>query len=150
MVVLSFRAVAQRLIKEHARISLKSQPHYPTIAKSLSMVCSPLMRRTMGGNIIMTSRRSDCAHFGVGLEVKEMSKEEGVELLLSTARLPVGNFPPLELIYYFALHPNGPYRRSYSNKDNRSTWMPASCPGSSWSLCRCSPHIAREFSRGIS
>lgn len=143
MIILSFRAVAQRLIKEHARISLKSQPHYPTIAKSLGMVgvinenglLSPdakhneciingiklwlsqeenrdwllvfdnvddletlrietFMPSTMAGNIIMTSRRSDCAHFGVGLEVKEMSKEEGVELLLSTARLPAGNFPP--------------------------------------------------------
>lgn len=142
MVIISFRAIAQRLIKEHAKISLKSQPHYPTIAKDLGMVgvvnedglLSPdakhneciingiklwlsqeenrdwllvfdnvddletlrietFMPSTMAGNIIMTSRRSDCAHFGVGLEVKEMTKEEGVKLLLSTARLLAGNFP---------------------------------------------------------
>lgn len=144
-VIIGFRLAAQRLIKEHAKLSLKSQPHYPTIAKSLGMVgvvdeaglLSPdevhsecivdgmklwfgkednrgwilvfdnvddletlniatFIPCTGAGNIIMTSRRSDCAHFGVGLEVKEMSEEEGATLLLNTARLPAspgGKFP---------------------------------------------------------
>lgn len=39
------------------------------------------------GTIIMTSRRPECAGFGVGLEVAIMQKTEGIVLLLKSARL---------------------------------------------------------------
>lgn len=39
------------------------------------------------GKIIMTSRRTECVDFGIGLEVIEMSEEEGKCLLLKSANL---------------------------------------------------------------
>lgn len=154
--ILGFRAAAQRLIKEHAKISLKSQPHYPTIAKKLGLIgvvdengllfpgaehdeciingmklwfsdqenrnwllvfdnvddlealkIETLMPSPAAGTIIMTSRRLDCAHFGLGLEVKEMPEQEGVNLLLKTAgfHIKADNLEselPLKLTCYFA------------------------------------------------
>lgn len=137
-IVLGFRAAAQRLIRQHAKISLKSQPHYPTIAKSLGMAgvvnengllllgechndciingmklwfssqenCTwvlvfdnvddpenlsiqTFMPSPVTGTIIMTSRRPECADFGVGLEINQMSEGEGVSLLLRA--VDIGN-----------------------------------------------------------
>lgn len=40
-----------------------------------------------GDALIMTSRRQDCADYGKGFEVKQLLEQEGVNLLLKTARL---------------------------------------------------------------
>lgn len=41
------------------------------------------------GSIIITTRRPDCARFGIGIEVEEMTEDEGLLMLKRSANLPL-------------------------------------------------------------
>lgn len=195
--ILGFRDAAQRLINEHARISLKTPPHYPTIAKNLGIVVDDngllltdekhneciingmklwfsmednrnwllvfdnvddldtvkidtFMPSPAAGTIIMTSRRTECVHFGTGIEVKEMSEEEGVVLLSRTAGLhdnagsPAGEF--LTRTSFIAHTKVNKPDRPDRTGGHKETWIPTPCLSPGRSFCRCSPNTAEKIS----